>query len=152
MAPKILHGGRVLVQVDGQTVGIFHNMTWNRALDTQDAFILGKMSVAEIGYTAQEPISGSLTGWKIVGHGAHSTDINLTRLQDMLTADYTTLTLVDRVTGKRVGVIRGVRLTGESGGYSTRQMSEISIPFKGMLMDDEDMPQDGEGPSAADLP
>lgn len=149
--PRIVHGGRVLMQVNGLTIGIFHNATYSRALDTQDAYILGKMGPAEIGYTAQEPITGSMTGWKIVGKGPHNADINMPRLQELLTAPYTSLTMVDRVTNKRIGVVKGVRLTGESGGYTTRQMSEVSIPYKGLLMDDEEG-QDAEGPNAASLP
>lgn len=133
---KILHGARVLVTVGTRLIGIIYNCNWNLTYDTADAFVVGRLSVAEIAYTAQEPITGNLSTWRIVDHGAHAS-LGLPRLQDLLTADYTSLTLQDRMTGKDIGRIIGMRLLGMSGGIAARQFSEQSIPFKAMLLKDE---------------
>lgn len=147
---KIVHGARVLISVGGRLIGIIYNCSWQMAYDTADAYIVGRLSVAEIAYTAQEPISGSLAIWKIVDAGAHAA-LGLPQLQDLLTADYTTITLQDRMTGKDIGRIIGVRLLGVSGGIAARQMSEGSVPFKAMLLKDETA--DNEEPAGSpDLP
>lgn len=148
-APKVVHGARVQVFQGKTLVGLFHNISYNLAYDTQDAYVLGRLSPAEIGYTAQEPVAGSLTGWRVVKNGPHV--VGLPALQNLLTAEYTTLVVVDRVTGERISQIQGVRLTGASGGQAARQFSEMSIPFKGLMMSDESQ-ANAEPAGSSDLP
>jgi hypothetical protein len=147
--PKVLHGARAQVYVGGKLVGLLHNISYNVVYDTQDAYVLGRLSAAEIGYTAQEPVTGTLSGWRVVGNGPHI--IGLPGLKDLLTADYTQLVVIDRVTNKRVGSITGVRLTGHSGGQAARQFSETVIPYKGLLMGDESV-TNVEPAGSSDLP
>lgn len=147
--PKVFHGARAQVFHKGKLVGLLHNISWNQIYDTQDAYVLGRLSVAEIGYTAMEPVTGTLSGWRVVGNGPHI--IGLPQLKDLLTSDYTELTVIDRVTNKRVGSITGVRLTGQSGGAAARQFSETSIPYKGMMMGDESV-TNVEPAGSSDLP
>jgi hypothetical protein len=148
--PKVLHGARAQVYVNGKLVGLLHNISYNVVYDTQDAYVLGRLSAAEIGYTAQEPVTGTLSGWRVVGNGPHI--VGLPALQDLLTADYTTLVVIDRLNPtKRVGSITGVRLTGHSGGQAARQFSETVIPYKGLLMGDESV-VNVEPAGSSDLP
>lgn len=147
--PKVLHGARAQVYVGGKLVGLLHNISYNVVYDTQDAYVLGRLSAAEIGYTAMEPVTGTLSGWRVVGNGPHI--IGLPQLKDLLTADYTQLVVIDRVTNKRVSSITGVRLTGHSGGQAARQFSETVIPYKGLMYGDESVSNiEPAGPS--DLP
>jgi hypothetical protein len=148
-APKVVHGARAQVFVGSKLVGLLHNISYNVVYDTQDAYVLGRLSPAEIGYTAQEPVTGTLSGWRVVLNGPHI--VGLPQLKDLLTADYTTLVVFDRVTGKRIGSITGVRLTGHSGGQAARQFSEQVIPYKGMLMGDESV-TNVEPAGSSDLP
>lgn len=149
-APKVIHGARVLVYVGKTLVGSFHNITYNLAYDTQDAYVLGRFSAAEIAYTAQEPIAGTLSGWHVAKGGPHI--IGLPQLQDLLTADYTNLVVVDRLdpTGRALANIKSVRLTGTGRGHAARQLSELSIPFKGIMMSDESA-DNAEPSGSADL-
>lgn len=151
--PKVVNGARAQVFVGVQLVGLLHNISYNVVYDTQDAYVLGRLSAAEIGYTAQEPVTGTLSGWRVVKNGPHI--IGLPALQNLLTADYTTLVIFDRVgdgtTPQRIGSITGVRLTGHSGGQAARQFSETVIPFKALLMSDESV-TNSEPNGSSDLP
>lgn len=147
--PKVVHGARAQVFVDGVLVGLLHNISYNVVFDTQDAYVLGRLSPAEIGYVAQEPITGTLSGWRVVGNGPHI--VGLPQLKDLLTQDYTTLVIFDRVTRKRIGAVTGVRLTGHSGGQAARQFSETVIPYKGMIHSDESV-VNVEPAGSSDLP
>lgn len=147
--PKIVSGARAQVHVNGKLVGTLHNISYNIAWTTGDAYILGRLGPAAIEYTGAEPVSGTLAGWRVVKGGP--TIVGLPQLKQLLTADYTTLTVFDRVSGLRIGVIQGVRLGGHAGGQAQRQLSEYSIPFKGMAFADEST--DGAEPAgSSDLP
>jgi hypothetical protein len=148
--PKVLNGARAQVMVGNKIVGTINSITWNVGFDTQDAYVLGKTAAAAIEYTAAEPCTGSLNGWACVDHSAFA-DLGLPRVQDLLTAPYTQLAIFDRVTNKRIGRIQSVRLLGESGGYSARQMSERSVPYKGIFYSNETV-TNSEAPGATDLP
>lgn len=148
---KIMHGGRALVSVGGQLVGIITDLSWQVSYDMQEAYILGRMHPAEIAYTAQEPISGSITAWRVVDHGVHAS-LGLPRLDQLLTADYTEITLFDRGMQKIIGEIQQCRLGGHGEGTSVRQFSQANIPFKAILFSDETAQNNDERADRADLP
>ena len=149
-APKIMNGARAIAQVNGKTVGWFTNFNYNVAFDTQDAYLLGRLSAAEIDYVAVEPVNGSMSGWRAIDHGPFA-DARLPTVQQLLTADYLTLTVMDRITGKRICSITGVRLLGEGGGLAARQLSEVTIPYKGLMKSDESV-QNAEPAGSTNLP
>lgn len=148
--PKVLHGGRCMVLRDGQVVGSFSGINYQVAYDVQAAVILGRATPAELAYTGVEPVTGTLSGWRVVDHGPHAGP-GLPLVQDIFTAEYITLTVFDRVTNREVGSIESVRLGGASGGFAPRQLSEMGIPFQGLIMSDETA-QNAEGVGAPDLP
>lgn len=148
MSNRIVHGARALVHIGPKLVGTISAISYQLGFDAQDAYVLGRLSPAEITYTGQEPVSGSLSGWHVLGAGPHVQ--GLPALQDLLTAPYTTITVIDRVTGKVMAKIKDVRLLGASGGHSTRQLSEKGIPFKGITMSDDDV-DNVEPAGSADL-
>lgn len=148
--PKIMNGARALISVNGVLIGTVFNLSWNVTYDSQDAYVCGRVGPAAIEYTAMEPISGSMATWRVVDHSAFA-DLGMPTLQNLLTSDYTTITVVDRITQKRIGAITGVRLGGFGSGVQVRSMSEQSINFKGMLYSDE-TGANVEPSGSADLP
>jgi hypothetical protein len=146
--PKVMNGSRALVYVGSKLVGVFNSINWNVSYDSGDAWILGRTTPAEIEYLAQEPVTGSMSGWRTIKGGPHV--VGLPSLQNLLTSDYTQIVVVDRITGERVGIMQKVRLTGQGGGVSARQMSEMSIPYKAIFFSDESQ-QNVEAKGAPDL-
>jgi len=155
-APKVLHGARAQLMIvdpnsgDSKPVGIFNNVSYSLVYDTQPAFILGRFSPAEIGYTAQEPIQITATGWRVVNAGPHRVG-KVPRLQDLIRHEYIELALFDRQTNQRVAKVHSVRPTGYSTTVTSRQLEEITVTFTGLLLDDEDT-DNVETAGASDLP
>lgn len=154
---KVMHGARAQLIVGGNKVGIFNSVSYGLAYDTQDVFILGRFSPAEIGYVAQEAVSITASGWRIIDAGPHDTQgAQVPHLQDLLTHNDISLAIYDRLTNKQVATITGVRPTGYSTSISQRQMQEITVNFKGLLVSDESQPQNAENGGAqnkaSDLP
>lgn len=146
---KVVSGARVLVFVDGVQVGLFSSGSYNVVDDVGAVFILGRYSPAELDYLAQEPVAGTLTGWRVVNNGPHI--VGLPALQNLLTAPYTSLSFFDRLTGALLGKVQGVRMTGKGTGHTARQLSEITIPFQGLTDGDESV-TNSEAADSADLP
>ena len=132
-------------------VGIFNNVSWGLTYDVQPAYILGRYSPAELDYTAQEPVSITCSGWRIIGKGPH-VSARVPRLQDLLTADYIELTVYDRASNDLpIAKFHSVRPTGFSTTLTARQLEEVTVTFVGLLVDDEST-QNAESASATDLP
>lgn len=143
MAGKVMSGARAkLGIVDPLTgvvryVGIFNNVSYGLNYDAQPAYILGRYSPAEIDYTAQEPVNVTASGWRVIDHGAHA-EGRVPALSELMTAEYLTLTIVDRQDPTRnIATIRNVRPTGYSTSISARNLEEITVNFVGIYVDDE---------------
>lgn len=153
---KVMHGARAQVIVGGKKVGIFNSISYGLNFETQDVFILGRFSAAEIGYTAQDVVSVSASGWRMIDAGPHDKNgAQLPQLQELLTHNDITLAIYDRLTGKQVATITGVRPTSYSTSINQRQMQEISVTFKGLLLSDEtatNAENSGAGNKASELP
>lgn len=117
--------------------GIFESVSYGLTYDCQPVFLLGRWTAASLDYTAVEPVQVSCTGWRVVNHGPH-TDGGLPKIQDLLTADYQLLSIVDRKTHAVIATIRDVRPTGYSTGVAARQLSQLSMSYIGIIADDED--------------
>lgn len=155
MAQKIVNGARCKAYLtkpgeSPKLVGIFNRLSYSVALDAQVAFILGRATAAAIEYTGAEPVNISATGWRVVGAGAHSVG-GVPKIQDLLTSDYLTFDVLDRVTGEIIAHITNVRATGYSGDFANKQLTEMPLSYIGILASDEDGPQ-GEPSDAAALP
>jgi hypothetical protein len=156
MPPKVMNGARCILGFfdpnKGQTtpVGIFNNVSYGLTYDVQPVFILGRYSAAEIEYTAQEPVTVTASGWRVIDHGAHQ-DGRLPSLQQLLTHEYLQLAILDRQTNKRVATIRDVRPTSFSTTISARALEELTITFMGIVMDDEST-TNSETSTATQLP
>ena len=157
-APKVFHGARALFQIvdpnTGQstatTVGIFDNCSYSLTYDVQPAFILGRFSPAELGYTAQEPVNITCSGWRVINHGPHQYG-HVPHLQDLLLHQYITMQVVDRQTGLPIATFNSVRPTGYNTSIQARQLETMTLNFMGLLVDDESG-DNTESIVAADLP
>jgi hypothetical protein len=157
--PKVFHGARALFQIldpntgQPQTVGIFDNCSYSLTYDVQPAFILGRFSPAELGYTAQEPVNITCSGWRVINHGPHQ-DGHVPHLQDLLLHQYITMQVVDRQTGNPIAVFNSVRPTGYNTSIQARQLETMTLNFMGLLVDDEsgDNAESVTPVPAADLP
>jgi hypothetical protein len=142
-ASKTMHGGRAKVYIaDPNTgkpelIGIFNTITWGLTYDVQPVFLLGRMSPDETVFTAQEAVSISASGFRVVGAGAHKL-AKMPNLKDLLTHEYLEMVITDRQTGKDVAKIHSVRPTSYSTTLSARQLEEVSVTYMGLLVDDED--------------
>lgn len=159
--PKIMSGARAKVGVHdpltGTTriIGLFSNISYGVVYDTQAAYILGRYVAAEIDYTGVDIVHITASGWRVRKHGVH-VDGLLPRVQDLLFHEYLELVVIDRqaeALGEepRIARIRQVRPTSGGGGFTNRQLSEATLSYVGILVDDEDT-VNGEHPTAADLP
>ena len=157
--PKVFHGARAIFQILDPntgiptTVGIFDNCSYSMTYTVQPAFILGRFSAAELGYTAQEPVNITCSGWRVVGHGPYA-DAHVPHLQDLLLADYITMQVVDRQTGNPIATFESVRPTGYNTSIQARQLESMTLNFVGLLIDDEsgDNTESVTPVPAADLP
>ncbi|CAB4127102.1 hypothetical protein UFOVP75_63 [uncultured Caudovirales phage] len=155
--PKVLTGARAIVSIGingstPQTVGVFSSITYSAPLDAQGAWILGRFSAAEIDYTAAELVNITCSGWRVLNHGIHA-ESQMPTLAELLTKDYLTISVFDRATGVEVAKFENCRAVGNNGGFTSKQLSEISITFVGILASDETgknvFTEDG---TASDLP
>lgn len=156
MAPKVMTGARAKVSVidpktgQSRVVGIYSDVSYGVALDVQPAFILGRFSAAALEYTAAEPVNISATGYRVVHHGPH-VDGFIPNLKDLLDHEYLTFTIQDRATGEYVGTIKMIRPAGYNTALNARQLSQMSLNYVGLLVDDEDT-QMSESPDSTELP
>lgn len=139
---KVMTGARAKVGVvdpGANTIRYYatvESISYGMQIDTGVSYVLGRWSCAAIDYTAVEVIQINMTGWRVVDHGPH-VEMRIPRVQDLLQADYLTIVVHDRQTLKNVATIRDVRLTGYSGGFAARQLSQLSVSALGTLVDDE---------------
>lgn len=141
----------------GKVVGIFNNISWGLAYDVQPIYVLGRYSPAETVYTAQESVSITATGFRVVGKGAH-VSAKVPNLKDLMNHEYMELAVFDRQSTTSAGngspvmiaKFHSVRPTGYSTSLSARGVEEITINFVGLLVDDEST-ENAELPLASDL-
>jgi len=133
---KILTGARAKVSINGNTVGLFANCSWSIRQDKAPAYILGRYNPAEITPTSQEPVSMSLTGYRVVDAGPYQV-ANASLLKDLLTEEDFEVVVSDRQTGKIIFQARGCRVSGWSSGVSSRGVSDVRIDVIGIVGEDE---------------
>jgi hypothetical protein len=136
-------------------IGIFDNLSYGVNYDVSPAFILGAYGAAEIDYTGVDVVNISASGWRVIGHGWH-VDGRLPRVQDLLLHEYIELVAVDRATeaeggDPRIARIRKVRPASGQGGFAARSLSQVTLSYVGLLVDDESV-DNAEHPTASTLP
>lgn len=155
MPAKVLSGARAkLGFYDGQNVsyvGIFSDLSYGVTYDVQPAWILGRYSAAALDYTALEICHITANGFRIVDHGWFA-DAQFPSLSQLMAANYMTMSVLDRQTGKEVARIDYVRPVAATGGFSARQLSTSTHTYQGILVSDESQPNNTESPGAMSLP
>jgi hypothetical protein len=155
MSAKVLSGARAkLGFYDGNQVnyvGIFSDISYGVTYDVQPAFILGRYSAAALDYTAMEVVHITANGFRIVDHGWFQ-DAQFPSLSQLMTANYMTMSVLDRQTNKEIARIDFVRPVGATGGFSARQLATSTHSYMGILVSDESQPNNTESPGAMELP
>jgi hypothetical protein len=155
-AAKTFHGARALVSIadpngTSRLIGIFNSISWGLTYDVQPISILGRLSPDELVYTAQEPVSITCSGFRVVGHGAHEM-AKVPNLLDLLSHEYLEIVVTDRQDPtKAIAKFHSVRPTGYSTTLSARNVEEITVTYMGLLVDDEST-TNAEPAQAATLP
>jgi hypothetical protein len=136
-ASKTLHGARVVLAIGGKKIGHFSNCSVNVGIDVQPAGVLGRFSAGELVYTGYEPVSISCGAYRIWKNGPHEA-AKVPKLQDLLDADDTTLTVFDRQNPDEplLNVV-AVKPAGYSINMAARSLTELSLNFIGLVASDE---------------
>lgn len=161
MPPKVMSGPRALVGIydpaTGKTriIGLFSNVSYSLSYETQAANILGAYAPVEIDYVGQNEVPITCSGYRVIDHGAH-VDPAVPKLQDLLTHEYIELTIIDRQRQNaggdgRIAKFRNVRPTGYSSGMQARNLTELTVNFVAIHVDDESA-TNNEAAGAANLP
>ena len=154
--PKVLNGARAVVRIAGaganagQAVGIFSSFSYGLTYDVQPVYVLGRYSAAELGYTGMEPVRCTAAGWRVVNNGPHAS-AKMPKLQDLLQHEYIQIDVLDRQTGLVIAKIKDVRPETYASTIASRQLTEVTHTFVGLLVDDETA-SNNENPGANDLP
>jgi hypothetical protein len=141
---KVVTGARCSVAIfDPATntstiVGIFNNVSYGLTYTADPIYVLGSTGPVETVYTSQDAVHVSASGWRVVGAGAHIS-AKLPKLQELLTSDYISLTIYDRLSDatKPIAKISQVRALSYNTTLSNRSASEISVNFIGIHVSDE---------------
>lgn len=154
--PRVLSGARAKVGfLQNDTVnyiGIYSDVSYTTAIDQQAVYILGRFSAASIDPVALEVVNISATGWRVLDHGPFAkTGGNFTQLQNLMTDGYLTFSIMDRQSEKEIARITGVRPASATGGFSMRQLSNVTFSYVGLLLSDESG-DNYEAANAMDLP
>lgn len=155
-APKVFSGARGKVYIENpngggnQLIGIFSNISYNVTYDTTPAYILGRWTPAEIDYSSVSPVNITAGGWRVVGLGPHEGG-QLPRIQDLLLHQYLTIQIFDRETQEYVATIQFVRPTGFHSNVTARQLSDMTLSYVGILVEDEDVNTNAEPGDSTNL-
>jgi len=153
MSAKVMTGARAKVSINGKPVGIFNNISYGLNFTADPIFILGAYGPTEIVYTAQDAVSITASGWRVIDHGPH-TEPSVPTLSELLAHEYLEITVFDRLSAdgaKPIAKFHRCRPVSYNTTLANRQPSEVSISFMGLRMDDETAVND-ELPTAAVLP
>lgn len=149
MASKVMVGARAKIYVNNQLVGIYETCTYNMNIGTEPIHLLGRYSPDEITPTSYEAITISCSGFRVVGQGPHVLPA-VPKLQDLLSLEGVTLTVVDRQTGQAILTAIGCIPNSYNGNHNARATSRITINYTGLRISDESGAQDENG--AVSLP
>lgn len=150
---RTLVGSRAKILINGQVVGLFTNCSWSIRQSKEPLFVLGRYSPGEIVPTAQEAVSLTLTGYRVVEAGPYKV-ANATLLKDLLNEEDFSVAIIDRKTGQSLFTAVGCRVQGWSSGVASRGVSDIRLDIIALRGEDEygsEVGGDGEDSSAANI-
>jgi hypothetical protein len=133
---RVLHGSRAKIFISGNLVGLFANCTWSIRQTKQPIFILGRFHPAEIVPLSQEPVTMSLSGYRVVDAGPYKV-ANATLLKNLLNEEDFEVRIEDRQSGKTIFSAVGCRVQGWSSGVAANRTSDINVDIIGIKGEDE---------------
>jgi hypothetical protein len=133
---KVLTGGRAVVSINNEIVGIFESCTYGANVGVEPIHILGRFGPVEITPTTYEAVNITCAGFRVVDNGAHALP-KFPKLQDLLNLGPVTISVKDRQTGKSIMTATGCIPTTYSTGVNARATSRISVSYVGLKVSDE---------------
>jgi hypothetical protein len=147
VSPDSVTGGTV--GNDGLTaVGIFTDVSWSYGLLDAEVDILGAMAPIGIEYVGATSIQCRASGWRVVGKGLFTLGI-VPPLKDLLQYKDLIVELQDRITKKKICRVTDVKPLGFDSGVAAKQLSNVSVTFKGLRIIEDDMTSNDEDGAAA---
>lgn len=146
---KHVHGARAKVAINGQVVGIWTTFSFSFSLDVTPSFILGRFGPAALTTTGYEPVAITAGGWRVVDNSFFRVG-GIPDLKSLLQQEDLLLTVIDRTTDKVLAEIKGCLPSGVSVNLSSKQLSDGTNSYLGMLLNTEDW--EGEEVGAVELP
>lgn len=147
---KVVTGSRAKVYIDNVLVGIFESCSVSNSTGVEAIHLLGRFTPDEIAITSREAVNVSCAGFRVVGQGKTVLP-KVPKIQDLISFQPFTLTIVDRQTGATMETILGCVPTTDNTNYNAKATSRININYMGIRASDEAGAQDESG-GAASLP
>jgi hypothetical protein len=119
-----------------KVVGLFSSCSGGVTYDVQPIYILGRHSPAETVYTGQEAVAFTASGFRVVDNGPYVAG-KVPKLQDLLQHEDLSVAILDRDTGKTIMQVFNCRPTGFQFAVSARAVTEITVNFIGLMVQDE---------------
>jgi hypothetical protein len=150
LSSRHVHGAMAKVAINGVVVGIWTTFSYSVAFDVVPSFILGRYTPAALTTTGVEPVAITAGGWRVVNHSFFKVG-GIPDLKNLLFQEDLTLSVVSRVDPTVVlAEIKGCLPTGVSVNLSSKQLSDGTNTYLGMLANTED--HTGEEVGAVELP
>jgi len=150
MPQQTIAGDMAKIYVNNVLVGIFDSVSYSTSLGTEPIFILGRATAAEIAVTHQEVATLNCSGFRVMNAGPYTLPLFPT-VQNLLTLESVTITIVNRQTGAMMLTVANAIATAYSGNHNAKATSKLQITYMGTIMYDESGTQNEPG-DAADLP
>ena len=143
---KIMTGARAVVFFGDKPVAIFTNVAVSSRQEKVPAFVLGRYSPLEQTPTAQDPISLSLTGWRVFGKGPFKQGVTLVKgLMAEGTFDVKVFDRQNFSSSRPMLTVRQCRIVQWATGFAARSQSDLRLEVSGLVVEDEDSGDNSEG-------
>lgn len=129
--------------------GIFSSASYGVNYGLEPVYVLGRYNAAEIAYTSMDTITITCNGFRVADDGPYANTASVPQLQDLLTHQDHSLSLVDRKTNEVIMVVTGCRPQSWSSNSSSRALQDLSVTFVGTVFSDES--GDQQDPGATDF-
>ena len=144
--PAILSGARIKVGfTNGDAsgfIGIYNNVTISVGYDIMPVYILGAYAPAALQYTGAQPIQIRASGYRALDHGPYVSG-QMPKLQALMNTPYLTFTLIDRESGRKIGIIEDIYCGGFDSAVTAKQLEEMTLSYVGRFYSDESSEADG---------
>lgn len=132
---NVVTGSRVVFRIDGERVFYATTISYNESIEHEPIDVLDNIRTEEhvpVSYR----VDFSVETFRIADKSVKQLGI-MPVLDEILNTGDLTAEFVDTPTGKTIGLILGVRLTGRSGNVPTRGSARETLSFVGTIMRDE---------------